>query len=167
MAGLKYWVWLSALTDVTAQRKLRLLEELGSPENIYYAEEEELSQIDGVGAVIAGTFCDYFRDEKHKELVEKLLKELTIAVETVEEGSQILTGKSFAITGSLEYFENRNQLKEKIESMGGKVTGSVTGKTFALINNDAASNSSKNKKARELGVQIITEKEFVEKYMEK
>lgn len=130
------------------------------------ANEEELSQIDGVGAVIAGTFCDYFRDETHRRLVDNLLKELTIEVENVEEGSQILTGKSFAITGSLEHFENRNQLKEKIESLGGKVTGSVTGKTFALINNDAASNSSKNKKARELGVKIITEKEFMETYLE-
>lgn len=130
------------------------------------ANEEELSQIDGVGAVIAGTFCDYFRDETHRRLVDNLLKELTIEVENVEEGSQILTGKSFAITGSLEHFENRNQLKEKIEAMGGKVVGSVTGKTFALINNDAASNSSKNKKARELGVKIITEKEFMETYLE-
>ena len=130
------------------------------------ANEEELSQIDGVGAVIAGTFCDYFRDETHRRLVDNLLKELNIEVEIVEEGSQILTGKSFAITGSLEHFENRNQLKEKIEAMGGKVVGSVTGKTFALINNDAASNSSKNKKARELGVKIITEKEFMETYLE-
>ena len=129
------------------------------------ANEEELSQIDGVGAVIAGTFCDYFRDEKHRKLVEKLLKDLTIAEEAVEEGNQILTGKSFAITGSLEHFENRNQLKEKIESLGGKVTGSVTGKTFALINNDAASNSSKNKKARELGIEIITEREFLDRYV--
>ena len=129
------------------------------------ANEDELSQIDGVGAVIAGTFCDYFRNEKHRQLVENLLKEVTIAVETVEEGSQILTGKSFAITGSLEHFENRNQLKEKIESLGGKVTGSVSGKTFALINNDAASNSSKNKKARELGVEIMTEREFLDRYV--
>lgn len=129
------------------------------------ATEEELSQIDGVGAVIAGTFCDYFREEKHRQLVKKLVKELEIEVEIIEEGSQILEGKSFAITGSLEYFENRNQLKEKIESLGGKVTGSVTGKTFALINNDAASNSSKNKKARELGVEIMTESEFMERYV--
>ena len=129
------------------------------------ATEEELSQIDGVGTVIAGTFCDYFREEKHRQRIEKLLKELEIEVEIVEEGSQILEGKAFAITGSLEHFENRNQLKEKIESLGGKVTGSVTGKTFALINNDATSNSSKNKKARELGVEIITESEFLERYV--
>lgn len=129
------------------------------------ATVEDLSQIDGVGAVIAGTFCDYFREEKHKQLVEKLLEELHIVVETIDEENQILTGKSFAITGSLEHFENRNQLKEKIESLGGKVTGSVTGKTFALINNDATSNSSKNKKARELGVEIMTEREFLDKYV--
>ena len=128
------------------------------------ATVEELSQIDGVGAVIAGTFYDYFRDEKHRRLVERLVEELNIAMEVMEEGNQILEGKSFAITGSLEFFENRNQLKEKIESMGGKVTGSVTGKTFALINNDATSNSSKNKKARELGVEIITEREFLDRY---
>lgn len=129
------------------------------------ASEEELNQIDGVGAVIAGTFCDYFKDEKHRLLVENLLKELVIETETIDENNLILAGKSFAITGSLEHFENRNQLKEKIESLGGKVTGSVTGKTFALINNDAASNSSKNKKARELGVEIITESEFLDKYV--
>ena len=129
------------------------------------ATVEELSQIDGVGEVIAGTFCDYFKTEEHRNLVEKLMSELQVEVEVVEEGNQILEGKSFAITGSLEYFENRNQLKDKIESLGGKVTGSVTGKTFALINNDVTSNSSKNKKARELGVQILTESEFLEKYV--
>ena len=129
------------------------------------AGEDDLSQIDGVGAVIAGTFCEYFRNEEHRKMVENLLEEVKITTEVVEENEQILAGKSFAITGSLEQFENRNQLKEKIESLGGKVTGSVTGKTFALINNDAASNSSKNKKARELGVEILTESEFVERYV--
>lgn len=129
------------------------------------ATVEELSRIDGVGVVIAGTFYEYFKEEKHRQLVETLLEELHIAVETVDESNQILAGKAFAITGSLEHFENRNQLKEKIESLGGKVTGSVTGKTFALINNDAASNSSKNKKARELGVEIMTEREFFDKYV--
>lgn len=129
------------------------------------ATMEELSQIDGIGEVIAGTFCDYFKKEKHRQLVEKLMEELEIETEVIDEDNQILAGKSFAITGSLEQFENRNQLKEKIESLGGKVTGSVTGKTFALINNDATSNSSKNKKARELGVQIMTESEFVEQYV--
>ena len=129
------------------------------------ATVETLSQIDGVGEVIAGAFCDYFGTEEHCSMVDKLMNELQIEVEVIEEDSQILEGKSFAITGSLEHFENRNQLKEKIESLGGKVTGSVTGKTFALINNDSTSNSSKNKKARELGVQILTESEFLENYV--
>ena len=129
------------------------------------ATVETLSQIDGVGEVIAGAFCDYFGTEEHRSMVDKLMNELQIEVEVIEEGSQILEGKSFAITGSLEHFENRNQLKEKIESLGGKVTGSVTGKTFALINNDSTSNSSKNKKARELGVQILTESEFLDNYV--
>ncbi len=129
------------------------------------ANEEELSQIDGVGSVIAGTFCDYFREKTHLDLMERLQKELTIETEVYEEKNQSLAGKSFAITGSLEQFENRNSLKERIESLGGKVTGTVTGKTSALINNDDKSNSSKNKKARELGVEIITEQEFIDRYL--
>lgn len=129
------------------------------------AGEEELSQIDGVGSVIAGTFCAYFREEQHRKLIKELQKELTIEAAVTEKEEQILAGKSFAITGSLEHFENRNSLKEKIESLGGKVTATVTGKTFALINNDASSNSSKNKKAREAGVDIITEQEFMERYL--
>lgn len=76
-----------------------------------------------------------------------------------------LSGKSFVVTGSLNHFENRNALKEKIEALGGKVTGSVTGKTVCLINNDSASDSSKNKKARELGVSVLTEEEFIEQYL--
>ena len=127
--------------------------------------EEELSQIDGVGAVIAKTFCDYFRKEKNRNMVLQLVEELTLIEENISQKEQVLEGKSFAITGSLEHFENRNQLKEIIESLGGKVTGSVTGKTFALINNDSQSNSSKNKKARELGVEIMTEEEFLERYV--
>lgn len=129
------------------------------------AEVEELSQIDGVGIVIAGTFHDYFADEKHQRLVKNLVKELEIETEVIDEESQTLTGKSFAITGSLNHFENRNQLKAKIESLGGKVTGTVTGKTTALVNNDSTSNSSKNKKARELGVSILTEEEFMNMYL--
>ena len=76
--------------------------------------------------------------------------------------NQILTGKVFVITGSLEHFENRNQLKERIEQLGGRVTGSVTGKTSYLINNDSHSTSSKNKTAAKLGVPVITENEFLE-----
>jgi len=93
------------------------------------------------------------------------LKEVRIAKEQVEEGSQTLAGKSFVITGSLEQFASRNELKELIEQKGGKVTGSVTGKTECLINNDSSSGSSKNKKAKELGIRILTEEQFLEEYM--
>ena len=129
------------------------------------ADMEALSQIDGIGEVIAGTFCTFFSEGKNRHQVEKLLKELNILKESVEEGSQTLKGMTFAITGGLTHFENRNALKERIEALGGKVAGSVSSKTTALINNDAASNSSKNKKAREAGVDILTEEEFMEKYL--
>ena len=129
------------------------------------ADVEGLSRIDGVGEVIAGTFCDYFADQKHRQLVKALLEELDIEIEAVDESTQTLAGKTFASTGSLNHFENRNELKERIVALGGKVAGSVSTKTTALINNDAASNSSKNKKAREVGVAILTEEEFMQKYL--
>ncbi len=129
------------------------------------ADVEGLSQIDGVGEVIAGTFCDYFANPKHRELVKALVDELDIEIEVVDESTQTLAGKTFAITGSLNHFENRNVLKERIEALGGKVAGSVSAKTTALINNDSASNSSKNKKAREVGVAILTEEEFMQQYL--
>ena len=93
--------------------------------------------------------------------MKKLLKELEIEQIEVDESALTLQGKVFVVTGSLEHFDGRSALKELIESRGGKVTGSVTGKTTCLINNDIASNSSKNKKAKELGVPIISEEEFL------
>ena len=125
------------------------------------AVPEELSAIQGVGEVIAGAFVDYFADERHERVFRSLLKELTIPEETVEK-EQKLAGVNFVITGSVEHFANRGEVKELIESLGGKVTGSVTSKTNYLINNDAASTSSKNKKANELGIPIISEQEFLE-----
>lgn len=128
------------------------------------APAEELAAIDGVGPVIANTFCSFWEKEKNRAALELLLQEVVIAQETFEEGEMPLAGQIFVITGSLNHFENRNVLKEAIEAKGGKVTGSVTGKTTCLINNDSTSNSSKNKKAKELGVEIITEEEFMERY---
>lgn len=130
-----------------------------------HAEVEELSAIDGVGEIIAGTFRDYFQDEANMEKLNRLLPEIEIAVEEVDEASQTLQGMAFVITGSLEHFENRNAMKEAIEQKGGKVTGSVTSKTVCLINNDALSSSSKNKKARELEIPILTEEEFMQQYL--
>lgn len=144
-----------------ANAKIICREMENDPERILAADEEELSQIQGVGPVMAKAFVDYFSAEEKRQEFRELLSELTIPKEeTVKE--QKLTGMNFVITGSVNYFANRNEVKELIEKLGGKVTGSVTGKTNYLINNDVTSTSSKNKKARELGVPIISEEEFIE-----
>lgn len=129
------------------------------------ADVEELSRTEGVGEIIAAAFHDYFEEDKNKEQLEHLLKELYFE-EMAEEGEQTLSGKVFVVTGSLNHFVSRNELKEQIEKRGGKVTGSVTGKTDCLINNDIASTSGKNKKAKELNVPIVTEEEFMSAYLE-
>ena len=134
-------------------------------EKMLLADAERLSEIDGVGEVLAGAFVSYFQDEENLRRARALYTELEIEKreQTGEGGS--LTGKSFVITGSLTRYENRNAMKEVIEARGGKVTGSVTKKTVCLINNDIASNSSKNKKARELGIPIMTEEDFISQYL--
>ena len=129
-------------------------------ERVLAADEEALAAIDGIGPVIAGSFVEYFRDAGKRERFERLLSELRLEKEEVS-GEQDLKGKVFVVTGSLNHFANRNELKEEIEKRGGKVTGSVTGKTDYLINNDTASSSSKNKKARELGIPVISEEDFL------
>lgn len=125
------------------------------------ATVEEMTEIDGIGEVIASSFVSYFANKENKEKFEHLLAELHIQEEKKGE-NQILEGKNFVMTGSVEHFANRNAVKEWVESLGGKVTGSVTSKTNYLINNDNQSNSSKNKKAKELGIPIITEQEFIQ-----
>lgn len=130
-------------------------------EKVVHATKEDLMIIEGIGEVIADAYIDYFHNEKNQENLNELLKELKIAEpEKIDTDSQIV-GKVFVITGSVEHFANRNELKALIESKGGKVTGSVTSKTDYLINNDANSNSSKNKKARELEIPILSEKDFL------
>ena len=128
------------------------------------ADVESLSAIEGVGEVIASAFVDFMRDLDNLRKISNLIAELQIEIPKVEEGSQTLSGLSFVITGSLNHFANRNELKDIIEQKGGKVTGSVTGKTACLINNDVTSNSSKNKKARELGVSVLSEEDFMAQY---
>lgn len=129
------------------------------------ASEEELAEIDGVGEVIARSIYAYFHEEKAREQLKKLLGELEIEREATQEAEQNLAGMSFVITGSLSHFENRNAMKEEIEKRGGKVTGSVTGKTACLINNDMASSSSKNRKAKELEIPILSEEDFMAEYL--
>ena len=134
-------------------------------ERMQNADVETLSAIEGVGEVIASAFVDYMRDGDNLQKIGNLLKELRIEKPETS-GERTLENMSFVVTGSLQHFESRNQLKELIEERGGKVTGSVTGKTVCLINNDISSASSKNKKAKELGIPIITEEEFMEKYLQ-
>lgn len=131
------------------------------------ADVEELSSIEGVGEVIASAFVAYMAKSENRERLGRLCRELEIEVPVIEEGSQTLNGLSFVVTGSLQHYASRNDLKEEIERLGGKVTGSVTGKTECLINNDITSASSKNKKAKELGVPILSEDDFLAKYMPK
>lgn len=138
-----------------------IVKAIGSePEALMNAERAALEEIDGVGSVIANAFVSYFEKEQNRALFLALLEELDVAVQQ-SGGERVLDGKTFVITGSLKYFENRNQLKELIENLGGKATGTVTGKTDYLINNDSTSSSSKNKTAAKLGVPVITEEEFL------
>ena len=130
-------------------------------EKIRCADEEEISGIDGIGPVIAKSLADYFKNEENNRKLNHLLGHLHLHREEIT-GRQIFAGVNFVITGSLEHFANRGEAKKLIESLGGKVTGTVTGKTNYLINNDKASNSSKNKKARELGIPVISEQDFLE-----
>ena len=135
-------------------------------DNMIDADIKQLSEIDGIGEVLASAFYSYFHVEENRTLLYDILKELTIEKEEIDYSNERINGKSFVVTGSLMHFENRDELKAKIESLGGKVTGSVTNKTTALINNDIASNSSKNKKAKELGILIVTEEQFMDEYLQ-
>ena len=129
-------------------------------EAIRHADLEEISAIDGIGPVIAGNLVDYFQKEENNPKLDQLLCHLRIQKEE-KTGEQIFAGMNFVITGSLNHFSNRSEAKNLIESLGGKVTGSVTKKTAYLINNDQTSGSSKNKKARELGIPILSEEDFL------
>ena len=126
------------------------------------ADVEEITTIEGIGPIIAKNVESFFADSKIRGRVEELLSEVHLEKELLSEDEMILKNMTFVITGSVHHFANRNEVKALIESRGGKVAGSVSSKTNYLINNDAASASSKNKKAKELGVSIITEDEFLE-----
>ena len=128
---------------------------------IMSASEEDMTAIEGIGPVIAKNFEAFFSNEKSRKEADALLKEIQLEKEEISEDSKIFEGKTFVITGSVHHFSNRNALKSLIESKGGKVAGSVSSKPHYLINNDAESTSSKNKKARELGIPILTEDDFL------
>ena len=131
-------------------------------DRVRHAAKEELSGIDGIGEVIADAYVRWWQKEENGRMVDDLLAYLTFDREYEEGGEERLKGKIFVITGSLEHFANRGELKALIEKQGGKVTGSVSAKTDYLINNDVNSGSSKNKKARELGIPILSEEAFLQ-----
>lgn len=132
-------------------------------EKIRHASIDELVEIDGVGEIIAESFVKFFANENNNHMVDDLLDIVTLEDEENDNAND-MEGMNFVITGSVNHFSNRSEVKELIEGRGGKVTGNVTSKTKYLINNDSTSNSSKNKKAKELGVQIITEDEFIDMF---
>lgn len=136
-------------------------------EKLLSAKMEDLMVIEGIGEVIAKSFISYFDDNDNKHAFDNLLDEVNILNESISISSNAITGKTFVITGSVYNYNNRNEIKDEIESMGGKVTGSVTAKTDYLINNDITSASSKNKKAKELGIPIITEDDYIKMKNEK
>ena len=160
LARLVYGLGIPGIGSANAKVICRALG--NDSQRVLQAEEEELVEIQGVGAVMAKSYVDYFKEEEHQEIYKRLLDEVELEEEEVTEDSQKFAGVNFVITGSVEHFANRAEVKAEIEKRGGKVTGSVTSKTNYLINNDVNSTSSKNKKARDLGVPIISEKDFLE-----
>lgn len=160
MAGFLYGLGIAGFG--VANAKLIVKSYKSDISAIMNASAEDLVEIDQVGDVLARDFVAYFADEKKRAEVEKLLNEIEFVIEE-NTAEQDLEGMTFVITGSLETYPNRDALKKEIEDRGGKVAGSVSAKTAFLINNDINSNSSKNKKAKSLGVPIITEEDFVNK----
>ena len=125
------------------------------------ADSETLTEVDGIGQVLADAWREYFADPENQKMVDRLLEQLTLEPVEEEEETGEFAGMTFVVTGSVNHFKNRKELQALIESKGGKATGSVTGKTTYLINNDVTSASSKNKKARELGIPILSEEDFL------
>ncbi|MCR5399933.1 MAG: NAD-dependent DNA ligase LigA [Lachnospiraceae bacterium] len=134
---------------------------------IMEASAEELSAIEGMGDVLAGAINSFMSDERKRELIITLMSELRFEESEVNTDNDKISGKTFVITGSLVRYTNRDELKAEIEALNGKVAGTVSNNTAALINNDVTSNSSKNKKAKELGIPIVSEEDFIKEYLGK
>ncbi len=150
------------ITGIGLSNTRMIVKALGADiERLRHVSIEELMDISGVGEVLAKAFVDYFKNEKNNRMVDHLLEVVTLETEKTLEDAGQLEGVQFVITGSVKQFANRGELKKFIEDRGGKVNGSVSSKTNYLINNDSTSASSKNKKAKELGIPIITEDEFM------
>ena len=158
MARFLYSLGITGIGSANAKMIARYFD--NDLERIINASKDDLLEIEGIGEVLANSIVEFFGDKRNIENIESL-RELLIFETEESETKDIFAGKVFVITGSVEHFSNRNELKEVIEKNGGKVSGSVSSKTNFLINNDTTSNSSKNKKAKELGVEIISEEDFL------
>ena len=127
---------------------------------------EYFAHIDGIGPERSTLIVNWFRDEKNKQTLDRLLEQITLKQTSLQPSGKRCEGLTFVITGDVHHYKNRNELKAYIESQGGRVSGSVSGATSFLINNDITSTSGKNKKAKELGIEIISEDTFVERFGE-
>lgn len=156
-----YGLGIPGVGDATA--KLICKHFKNNLDQIMHADVEAYTEIDGIGTVIAEEIVRYFKNPSNCAIIDKLLHELEFEAET-ETVPQTLAGITFVITGSLEQFANRDEMKQYIEDRGGKVAGSVSSKTGYLVNNDVTSTSSKNKKAQSLGIPIISETQFLEQF---
>ena len=130
-------------------------------------DNEHFAHIDGIGPEKSASFVAWMKDETNQHQLSQLLDQITVTQQSAVPTGKSCEGLTFVITGDVHHFKNRNELKAYIESQGGHVAGSVSGSTSFLINNDAASTSSKNKKAQQLGIPIITEDQFVERFKAK
>ena len=129
------------------------------------AESDDIfSEIDGIGSEKSAAFVSWVKDAENRKILADLLGEVTVSASVTAPTGEKCRGKTFVVTGDVHIFKNRNELKAYIESEGGKVTGSVTGKTDYLINNDSESTSGKNRKAKELGIPVLTEEMFMEQF---
>ena len=128
-------------------------------------QKKGFEDIDGIGPEKSGSALLWYENDKNRRSLEALLKEVTIekTAEKPDTGGKC-AGLTFVITGEVHHYKNRDEFKAYVEASGGKVTGSVTSKTSYLVNNDTASASSKNRKAKELGIPIISEEEFVSRF---
>ena len=145
-----------------ANAKLIVANYKGDISAILNATKEELVMIDGIGDIMAEGYVAYMKNEANLKVIKDLLMVLDLEVYQASTKEQILEGITFCITGAVHYYANRDVFKEVVESLGGKVTGSVSKKTHYLVNNDITSTSGKNKKAKDLNIPIITEDMFVD-----
>lgn len=165
LARVIYALGISGIGVANAKMLCRAYE--FNPDRICQATAEDLSEIEGIGPVMAKSIEEYFASDTNRTLFYDIIDELQLETVEIDRSNDLINGKAFVVTGSLNTYANRDELKALIESLGGKVTGSVTNKTEALINNDITSNSGKNKKAKELGIRIITEEDFNRDYLGK